>query len=454
MAQPQQQFQPQVQQQQFQGEMVPVPHRSPRRTQTPEQTKFNREQKLATYRFPKLRDYYKVSQRLAQTFSDVTFFLGIFTGSNKFATLEYVVDDKVVQINGRQIKASKNSYKQAIKDLRWFFAAAKTKPRKAKPLVGSFSGVYSPYVALGPLATFLAQGNFGAVDPLAAQSQALADFIPTARRGYLLKNTLTMLIYVYVYANGLNRGQPNGQLIAADQTIVNLFKGTVPAALNYQEFAKPTGTGLRFVKIANGSGENSIDISERRRKKIYDEDARLGKLKRDSKGLVKQYNFFNQGAFRTQLFQAFISFNYANAELANRLGMADAVAQLNDPNTRAAMAQEHETVKATLARWAIANQGIKAQRKEANKAEKERKRKETAALKKAEKQQHAMEVLNQISNKRSPARATRTRNTGVPGTPGMVGTPGIAPQAPVMTGTPSQAPYSTPYTPTFYMTGR
>ena len=202
----------------------------------------------------------------------------------------------------------------------------------------TLQGVYTPVYFGDALMHFVnAQPeNFGPIDPvnaLATQQPrtALMDSLPLIRQGYSLRNSITMLFYIYVYVNQLQNPQ-NAQLTRSDQVMRAAFDGQIPAS--FYSYRDENG---RSTKITMNQAVTQGLISGPMN--TYD--------------VIRQtYPDFRSASFNTYYFQNIASLNYySRANLLADPVLQPAAAFFDDPNIQAAMVREHQTIKDVIARW-------------------------------------------------------------------------------------------------------
>lgn len=143
-----------------------------------------------------------------------------------------------------------------------------TKHSKAQNLPESFKAAYTP-VKIGPVFTALLGvdsqkkfPNFGPVpngDSFLPKSNLL-DSLPRAKEGYVLKTSLTLLMYIYCTVNNLKSKEPSeGQKNIPDSRLNNVF-GSLNS-LYYQEVGQPkvlmSKSGHKLSTYAVVSGKNN-----------------------------------------------------------------------------------------------------------------------------------------------------------------------------------------------------
>lgn len=155
-----------------------------------------------------------------------------------------------------------------------------SKNKKTTMLPTSFKSPYAPVKVGTVFTTFLGPDaqkklpNFGLVpsgnhedgfNSFIAKSNLL-DKLPRAKEGYMLKNSLTLLMYIYFKVNSLKSTKKSeGHLNIPDERMNNAF-GLIPA-LYYQEANQPkilmTKSGKKLETYAVVAGKNTLFNPER-----------------------------------------------------------------------------------------------------------------------------------------------------------------------------------------------
>lgn len=309
--------------------------------------------------------------------------------STKGATLvvNFVEDGKNYQaeLTRKGLKAANAAFQQELLCLKHYFRMSKKKAH-AKSSPESLKGTYTPIYAAPALQYFLTYGagGFGYVDPTDQNSGLLMSekFLPYASRGYMLRNSTTMLFFIYAHANDLQfkpqilyEGTPNATRVDASWTrsddVMNAaFGGNIPAAF----FRDPQKTKwpVSLAREQNlDTGSNTYDPIMRQNPKHLD---------RSQSPDGKEKFAFRPDAFKTFFFQNIASANYWSIKnLQDEINrgvvvLQEPYVQLNDPDVRRAMINEHQIIKRTTEAWSeILEPGrkvLREARKKAKEAEK------------------------------------------------------------------------------------
>jgi hypothetical protein len=333
---------------------------------------------------------------------------------------------------GERVSFTKTNLKQAnakytllVKDLKKFTTTSRKNKRSTRNDPSKFSGIHSPIFATEALQSFFTSNeqNFSIYRPddrallqnylneLATQpeyqkddfrnkvnqivgvAQNLMQHLPKVQQGFLLRNTCTMLFFIYAKANHLF--EDNAQFVHADNVMNTAFggkisamhfvlpdgnktymqtavdNGLIPAPLNtYDVIRRHYPAPVNDVayinewKTVNNLPANFNNLSEAEQEKV--KAGILAEKKRLKQNFTPKY-------FASYMFQNLASPNYISATMATNLGAGnEAVAQgLNDPGSRQDMLQEHQLVREVKNLWnAIMAPSQKAKR-DANKKAKD-----------------------------------------------------------------------------------
>jgi len=272
----------------------------------------------------------------------------------------------------KELKAANSAFQQEIRCLKHYFRMSKKKAReKAQP--SSLKGTYTPVYAAPALQRFLtaAPERFGYVDPSNAGSGLLMDQLPYAQQGFMLRNSTTMLFFIYAHVNNLQFQPGNladGTKVDAswtrsDDVMNDAFGGNIPAAF-YRDPAKQKSTVVAAQARGEPVGQNTYDPIEAQNAVHY---------AKDQSPDGKEKFVFRREAFKTFFFQNIAGANYYsrnNLEAAVNAGngeLATPLAGLNDPTYQQAMLNEHDIIKGTSERWGQILEPERKQNREARK---------------------------------------------------------------------------------------
>jgi len=281
------------------------------------------------------------------------------------------------QLSKKELKAANSSFQSELLCLKHYFRMSKKKAReKAQP--SSLKGTFTPVYAGAALREFLTRGRagFGTVDPSNPNSGLLMDQLRYAQNGYMLRNSTTMLFFIYAHVNQLQfePGQlQDGTKVDASwtrsDTVMNAaFGGNIPPVF-YRDVAKNKFTvaeaqagGVPQQELANTyapiQSQNNVNIPK-------------------APGRKAKF-VFRPDAFKTFFFQNIAGANYySKNNLARAIQAGDpnsaelqqALANLQSPEYEQGMLAEHELIKRTSVAWGDILEPGRKQNREARKRE-------------------------------------------------------------------------------------
>ena len=234
-----------------------------------------------------------------------------------------------VHFNRRHMRSANSRFARTILDLKNYLRVSRKKVRDpVRP--ESFSGTYTPVYAGEALQAFFNSRpeNFGSVNPAVAGSPSLMNSLDMAKQGYLLRNTSTMLFYIYAHAQQL-QDPANAQFARSDAVMDAAFGGNILAA--FYPLKDANGSKITMANaVAQGltPGLNTYQAIQQTRAD------------------------FNPARFNTYFYQNIAASNYySRAVLAADPALAPAAGALQQADIRAAMLAEHNLVKETSAHW-------------------------------------------------------------------------------------------------------
>lgn len=275
------------------------------------------------------------------------------------------------------LRSAKVQFKNALKELNSYFRISIKKPRTpTKP--ESFRGVFTPVYAADALNAFInADGGvgFGVLHPSAnandpvALGGALMDQLPLVKQGYFLRNTCTMLFYIYARQNSLQAtqegdGKHNGQDSLSDDRMNAAFDDRrIPAAFWAERIYVGKGrnkkgaesdkyaTNKMLMQDAVDQGKAAVPMTTYEViESMYPFTAGGDKVfdPRNKTGLNPG------GYFKNFFFQNIASLNQFNrARLQSIPSLAAASTEIDKADTRANMLNEHNIVKNASLEWGI-----------------------------------------------------------------------------------------------------
>ncbi len=299
------------------------------------------------------------------------------------------VDDNVWKLTPAERSAFVKKVSEQLLDLNKLFAKALNRKKEEKLEVTSFKGVYSVVLAGDALKAFFgilpggrSQPRFGATT-----TGDLIDNLPFLKRtGLLLRNTATLLFFLYAKNNGRQfRSASSGDKIEGQYSVFDdhmnyAFNGTIPAAytpeINHpfdeNKYALAVSEGKKYnydvavPKKLNTTNLNTVNAI-RSNKVKYDtelteaEKSRMISISVDNKLPVHSFKFDTR-KFPTFMYQNIATLNYytkkeidiiagsgSNAPLVQRMREANDILNNSNPEvSRKAygeLAKEHAIVE-------------------------------------------------------------------------------------------------------------
>ena len=330
---------------------------SPRRALTAEE----KEARDAQFRVD-TKTFGLILKRLVKNFNNLTHLNTALGqgGKGSFLTWETQTPEGVrhIPFNRKHLRSANAAFAKDVMALKNYHRVAlKRKRETIKP--ESFKGTYTPVYAGPALQTFFtaAPGNFGPLHPLtAAQTgvagQALMDSLPMVQQGYLLRNTNTLLFYIYAHANQL-QSEIDSRFARSDDVMNQAFGGQIPAAL--YAVADADGKQVKFTMdqaVASGyipAPMNTYQvIAEKRTRDIGRND-------------------FDPNNFNTYFYQNISSYNYYPKSILQQPEFKNAADALARADMRQQMLNEFYIVKGVSAEWKAVLEPTRKAKRDANK---------------------------------------------------------------------------------------
>lgn len=203
-----------------------------------------------------------------------------------------------------------------------------SKNKKTTLLPNSFKSPYAPVKVGLVFTTFLGPDaqkklpNFGLVpsgnhedgfESFIAKSNLL-EKLPRAREGYMLKNSLTLLMYIYFKVNSLKSTKKSeGHLNIPDDRMNNAFGSVI--ALYYQEANQPkilmSKSGKKMETYAVVAGKNT-SFNPERIENFYFKAIQSLNIYEEKDLTEKDINKLSDDAFRQELLQEYYLIKAAN----------------------------------------------------------------------------------------------------------------------------------------------
>lgn len=297
----------------------------------------------------------------------------------KGALLSFTTDSSgsTVTFNRKDLRSAQAKFSNQLLDLKNYLRVSKKKSRDpVKP--SSLSGTYTPVYAGDALREFFnhASSKFGPVSPMGngdKPNDLLMNHLPMVKQGFLLRNTCTILFYIYAHNNGLQLS--NAQFAHSDEVMVRAFGGTIPAAFysyigengknlkvpmnkavsmglisapvnTYNAVAAKVNAGLqvKLPKIEQQIAEKRAELAAQGQST----DKELTALLKKKEKLVG----FNANEFNTYYYQNIAAANYYSKDaLSGNPALVEQAKGLAREDVRQHMLKEHELVKQVSEEW-------------------------------------------------------------------------------------------------------
>jgi hypothetical protein len=173
--------------------------------------------------------YHKTPRDMTQVTSDlvkqakVVIGLGrALHGKGRGVYLQYDANGTRVTFTQKDLSDAQKALYRAIKEVDLYFRYSR-KSKRDKITADGFKGVYSPVVLGDVLREFFNDPKF----------DQIAGKLPALRSGVALRNTLTMLFYLYAHAYNLQ--QENGSMIRPDGVMNRVFGSMQPLYTSVRE---------------------------------------------------------------------------------------------------------------------------------------------------------------------------------------------------------------------------
>lgn len=290
----------------------------------------------------------------------------------------WISETEFQDVTKKHLRTCEARFGKEIVDTHNYLKVSKKKNNNNRPGPESLKATYTPIFAGPALTTFFQKGgkNFGPLHPLEWKKtgnfgDSLMSKLTLAPQGFLLRNTCTMLFFIYAHAQNLQEPE-NAQFTHFDPVMTEAF------------------TKMNAVWFTNGNGKISMEkavaqklvpkpltteeVIRVKRPEFNADHTAILKLKPEDS--AKQ---IYRKAFNNYFFQCLASNNYySKANLADDPAFAQHLAALKQPEYEAKMIEEHSIVHAVATEWAQHLEPIR-------KANRDKKKKEKDALAKAAK---------------------------------------------------------------------
>lgn len=270
-----------------------------------------------------------------------------------------------IEFNRRHLLSAYSQFSNQILGFKNYVRVAKKKTR-APVLPETLAGVFTPVYAAPALQAFFntRTENFGAEDPTIGGA-ALMDNLPLVKQGFMLRNTSTMLFFIYARAQNLQDTE-NAQLVTSDEVMNAVFDSQDPAlAAAFYSYALPgmfktkerkqKDAAGNFVKDAAGNNVMEVVQEPKLAKITMAEAVASGMLAAPIstyEGIRRLYPDFNPAAqFNTYFFQNIAAANYYSKAFLVGPALEAIREQLDRDDVRQAMLDEHTLVKQVSEKW-------------------------------------------------------------------------------------------------------
>lgn len=287
------------------------------------------------------------------------------------------------QLSRKHMRSAVSAFGKSILEMKHFLRASKKKHREIKSQPSDLRGTYGPIYVGVSLQYFFRAGMkndiFGTVG-----GRQLMGLLPQAMSGYVLRNTITMLFYIYAYVNGL-QDPVQGDFTRSDAVMDSSFNNPlIPADFVTVENKSQPVWRMKRVKDAAGNVSrqkvNYVTVKKYgggtfQRLKYATEKATLADSGLPANttpygAILSQYPEFNPAKFQTNFFQVIASTAYYSMNALQALGKNAELAHIQQADTRAAMLYEHNLVKQASMEWANTLQPAKERKANAKKGPK------------------------------------------------------------------------------------
>lgn len=272
-------------------------------------------------------------------------------------------EGKEVKITKKVLRYFKNQISHEILNLKNYLKTQRIK-RPIDP--SSFSGIYSPVVTGEALKEFFQNvEGFGLLDPTSStlsNNKYLMDELPFARKGYVLRNTITMLFYIYMHNNNL-QDPLNSQYGKFDQHLERCFgeSSSFAAVFNVSKDANENTT-KELMKVAslkpNFTPKNTFEVI-----KSVHSDFDTKKFKMYFFQNISALNYYPKSYIESISSSNCEDFIKAYSE-EERKAFQQVLDFLSKKEVLDKLLEEHNIVKQTSKLWKEKNKKVKKEKKE------------------------------------------------------------------------------------------
>ena len=327
--------------------------------------------------------YYKTTKQMVEHHKELASLaqsvitLALHVGSlEKNQILRFYVGEEYYEFGKKDLRAATSKLLKEIKDLSIYWKVSKKKKKLEKESgPETLKGTYTPIYAGAVLRAFFdARAGFGPLDPeswktTGVMGPLLMDALPYAKQGFMLRNTLTMLFFLYARTMELQEPE-NAQFSHFDDVMKKVF--------TEMEAAFYTVNGVPKIAMADAVAKGLIkaplstqEVIRLQRPFFNDDKTGIIKDAPEDKQIYRK-------AFPNYFFQLLASNNYySKANLKENTEYAPVLEALNKEEVTHQMILEHNIVRETAIKW---NKYLAPSRK----INRDKKKKENDARKKLE----------------------------------------------------------------------
>jgi len=331
--------------------------------------------------------YYKTTKEMVLHYKDLGVLaqsvvtLALHVGSlEKNQILRFYVGEEYYEFGKKDLRAATARLLREIKDLSTYWKVSKKK-LKIKSGPESLKGTYTPIYAGAVLRAFFeadteAYAGFGPLDPAQWKTTKimgpkLMDALPYAKQGFMLRNTLTMLFFLYARTMDLQEPE-NAQFSHFDDVMKKVF--------TEMEAAFYTVKGVPKMAMSEAVNKGLIkaplstqEVIRLQRPSFNDDKTPIIKDAPEDKQVYRK-------AFQNYFFQLLAANNYYSKQnLKENPEYSEILDALNNKEITQQMIVEHNIVRETAMKW---NEYLAPSRK----INRDKKKKENDARKKLEKE--------------------------------------------------------------------
>jgi len=271
------------------------------------------------------------------------------------------------KLSRRMLSSSVSAFGKFVMSLKNFFRVSMKKPKQPRS-AGSYAGIFAPVYLGSAMTSFLNNGaaGFGPAAGTPGRAGSLMAQLPLAKQGFVLRNSITLLMFIYAHQQNLLTVD-NGSIAQADAVMDAAFGGvpcdfvTVPDK-SQKVYARNKKTGemqevMKKTLVRDLARPGQFTYADRQQYKVKKYPrAEAERLFRFPSGgscydsVRVQYEEFTSQIFLTYMWLAIASAStYSGSDLKSTRGMEGVMADLEAK--KAGMLQEHNLIKAARDAW-------------------------------------------------------------------------------------------------------